>query len=101
MKEGKYTIPIEFHDRKIAEEVKKVEEKIMTNLEHLKLAKKEDKDYVELSKKENEFHKKHGYGIYDYPSKDKEKKLELMPAEYRKIKALEIIAEELIILNSK
>lgn len=71
----------------------------MTNLEHLKLAKKQDKDFIELSKKEKDFYKKHGYGMYDYPSKDRDKKLELMSAEYRKVKALEIIAEELCILN--
>lgn len=71
----------------------------MTNLEHLQLAKKQDNDFIELAKKEKGFFEKHGYGMYDYPNKDKEKKLELMPAEYRKIKALEIIAEELCIYN--
>lgn len=71
----------------------------MTNEEHLKLAKKQDEDYIKQSKKEREFFKKHGYGIYDYPSKAREKKLELMSAEYRKLKALEIIAEELVMLK--
>ena len=73
----------------------------MNNLEHLELAKKQDKDYLELSNKEKNFFKEHGYGIYDYNSKDRDKKLELMPAEYRKIKALEIIAGELCKFNAR
>ena len=72
----------------------------MNNSKHLELAKKQDKDYVMLAKKENEFYTKHGYGMYDYPSKDKEIKLEIMPKDYRQIKALEIIAEELIKVNN-
>jgi len=72
----------------------------MTNEEHLELAKKQDKDFIELAKKEKEFYKEHGYGIYDYPSKAKEKKLELMSAEYRRIKALEIIAETLMDIDN-
>ena len=71
----------------------------MTNEEHLELAKKQDEDYIKQGKKERAFFKEHGYGIYDYPSKEKERKLELMPAEYRRIKALEIIAETLISID--
>ena len=71
----------------------------MNNKEHLELAKKQDKDFIDLHKKEKEFYKTHGYGMYDYPSKDKKKKLELMPAEYRKVKAFEIVAETLISLD--
>jgi len=71
----------------------------MNNLEHLQLAKEEDEEFIRLSIKENVFFKEHGYSMYDYPSKDRDKKLKLMPKEYRKIKALEIIAEELCKMN--